>query len=185
MKRVSKILLRTTIAAFGLGMVGSAQASILYTFQGSVFSPGEDILHTIAWTYLSPDFATTGRLLQPGDLASCAADKYVNGTPQSLACGTQGLAPFVDQNGVEYSYVNFGIVDPSDPGAGVVGFPLFLGNIFAQAGQYVSGNGGSGGQGTLTVSIAEAPEPASWALMLVGFGFAGGAMRRRAKVSFA
>jgi PEP-CTERM motif len=35
-----------------------------------------------------------------------------------------------------------------------------------------------------TLNAAAVPEPASWALMLAGFGLAGGAMRRRAKVSF-
>jgi hypothetical protein len=32
---------------------------------------------------------------------------------------------------------------------------------------------------TGSVSVAEVPEPSAWALMLVGFGFAGAAMRRR------
>ncbi|QGN56117.1 PEPxxWA-CTERM sorting domain-containing protein [Novosphingobium sp. Gsoil 351] len=35
--------------------------------------------------------------------------------------------------------------------------------------------------GAITVSAA-VPEPATWAMMLIGFGFIGGAMRSRGKV---
>ncbi len=41
------------------------------------------------------------------------------------------------------------------------------------------GNGSFGGQITFTPMAAAVPEPATWALMLTGFGIVGGAMRRR------
>ncbi|HEX8445326.1 MAG TPA: FxDxF family PEP-CTERM protein [Sphingomonas sp.] len=37
--------------------------------------------------------------------------------------------------------------------------------------------------GTIDFSVAAVPEPASWALMIGGFGLVGGAMRRRAKAT--
>ena len=36
-----------------------------------------------------------------------------------------------------------------------------------------------------SVSVVGVPEPATWALMITGFGVVGGAMRRRSKVAFA
>ena len=48
-------------------------------------------------------------------------------------------------------------------------------------------NGGEQSSGRVTVSVAGAtgavPEPATWAMMLAGFGIIGGAMRRRQRVS--
>ena len=58
------------------------------------------------------------------------------------------------------------------------------------AGAFYDGNGGGASlQFTsthLTIRPAAAPEPASWAMMLGGFGLVGGMMRRRRKgaVSF-
>lgn len=37
--------------------------------------------------------------------------------------------------------------------------------------------------GQVTVPVAGVPEPATWAMMLGGFGFMGAAMRRRTKVA--
>lgn len=52
----------------------------------------------------------------------------------------------------------------------------------------ISGNAGAGGSfgGSIAFSPAAVPEPASWALLIGGFGLAGGVLRRRfLKVSFA
>lgn len=51
--------------------------------------------------------------------------------------------------------------------------------------QYLGGTGGGGGaflrtRFTLLAGANTVPEPASWALMIAGFGLAGGAIRRRA-----
>jgi hypothetical protein len=46
----------------------------------------------------------------------------------------------------------------------------------------VNGNNGAGGLGFLTVTSA-VPEPATWAMMVLGFGAMGMAMRRRRRVN--
>jgi len=60
-------------------------------------------------------------------------------------------------------------------------------NIDGQDGLYVWSNGPLNGRDGLTTGTSPAPEPASWAMMLGGFGLIGGALRsrRRATVVFA
>lgn len=52
---------------------------------------------------------------------------------------------------------------------------------------FTGGSGTAFGAALDNVSVTAVPEPATWAMMIVGFGFAGFAMRRRqaARVSFA
>lgn len=54
----------------------------------------------------------------------------------------------------------------------------FLGYIIDNNGSYF--NDSTGFNFTLTAAV---PEPATWAMMIVGFGFAGGALRRRRAVA--
>ena len=57
-----------------------------------------------------------------------------------------------------------------------------LSSLFLQAGTYtltIDGNNRSTGSLGGTVTINSVPEPATWAMMLLGFGAAGYAMRRR------
>ena len=61
-----------------------------------------------------------------------------------------------------------------------------LGNAF----QYLGGSGGGGGSPMRTTFLLHAPaggvpEPASWALMIAGFGLAGAALRQRGKTALA
>ncbi|MBW6526686.1 FxDxF family PEP-CTERM protein [Sphingomonas sp. RHCKR7] len=48
----------------------------------------------------------------------------------------------------------------------------------------ISGNSQGGGSYTANVSFAAVPEPATWALMILGFGVVGYSMRRRPAVRF-
>ena len=55
-----------------------------------------------------------------------------------------------------------------------------LASMGLKSGTYVWSWGGDGNADSLTINIAgSVPEPSTWALMLLGFGLAGVAMRRR------
>ncbi len=57
-----------------------------------------------------------------------------------------------------------------------------LSSLFLEAGTYqltINGNNSSTGSLGGTVTINAVPEPGTWAMMLLGFGAAGYAMRRR------
>ncbi|MDE2303827.1 MAG: PEPxxWA-CTERM sorting domain-containing protein [Sphingomonadales bacterium] len=46
------------------------------------------------------------------------------------------------------------------------------------------GGGGGGGSFVFASALSSVPEPATWGMMLLGFGFAGVAMRRRVRVRY-
>lgn len=91
--------------------------------------------------------------------------------------------------------IDFNLVQINAQGpGGVTNVPLAPGtdefysirNLSVAAGQYALSLGGSGASnlnasysGTLNFSAAAVPEPATWALMMAGFGMVGFAMRRR------
>lgn len=107
-------------------------------------------------------------------------------------------------NGVEtFANVNFGsgpilaALNISAPGTGL-GFTQFGGpDVFTIDNGMINFNTGTfafaglaTGRSTLTISEVSAavPEPATWLMMLLGFGFVGGAMRQRkqaVRVSYA
>ena len=45
----------------------------------------------------------------------------------------------------------------------------------------VAGTSGAKGKYTINLAFAAAPEPASWAMMILGIGLVGGALRLRAR----
>ena len=95
------------------------------------------------------------------------------------------------------------VLDVFTGGTKVTSFSFAPGTMFAVGQSYAAtlGQGGTftvdpsvgnvnftGGVGIVTSSIAAVPEPATWAMMLVGFGMMGASMRYRRKsiaVSFA
>jgi PEP-CTERM motif len=61
-----------------------------------------------------------------------------------------------------------------------------LASLGAVSGTYVWTWGNGGTADSLTLNVGAVPEPATWAMMIAGFGIVGCAMRRRvAKVSYA
>jgi hypothetical protein len=85
-------------------------------------------------------------------------------------------------NGVHYVVP----ANPTGQSLTVGGIPIFAGvlNTIRVAG--ISGKRGGSYAGTATFSAftSTVPEPASWALMLAGFGFLGAVARRRTAVSY-
>ena len=86
-------------------------------------------------------------------------------------------------NGQPFSIGNFTI-----PGAGNFGFGFLLNTPVAPGLQTLVVNGISGGGGAFAGSVAftaaAVPEPATWAMMIFGFGMVGYALRRRRKLDW-
>ncbi|UAK24031.1 PEPxxWA-CTERM sorting domain-containing protein [Sphingomonas nostoxanthinifaciens] len=80
-----------------------------------------------------------------------------------------------------------GIVLPGSPLSAFKGLAVAGTYTLSTVDHVVPGDGTSLVKSAVTITTAAVPEPASWALMLVGFGAAGTAMRSRRKlaVSFA
>ncbi len=79
----------------------------------------------------------------------------------SLYSGVSGSGTFISQSSLDFS--------PT------IAFTPTVGDYYVEV-NYIAASGEVAG-GTLTASV---PEPASWAMMLVGFGALGVALRRRA-----
>jgi hypothetical protein len=115
------------------------------------------------------------------------ATKIINLTPVYPGTIT-GSVPYPD--GVSGSVVDFKftIAAPyhftfTETGSGgTFLFPISITST-GQAGKYTETFGPFPVTGTLDYSLTTGvPEPATWALMMVGFGLAGASMRRRARV---
>jgi hypothetical protein len=111
----------------------------------------------------------------------------------SLAVGplSPALSPFFTlTNGVTFSLSNITLIDRSVSGIlGFKGTGIFSGNISGSAFDATPGNFVFSTQGgnvtTFSASTTAVPEPAAWALMLLGFAGIGMAMRRRRRPALA
>jgi hypothetical protein len=150
---------RLLIAAIALvGCAGSANAAVQYVFKTGVSDP-----YPVAFSYILPSFINADRNVSASGFETCS---YA--VPDMTSCAT---ASFAVTN------------QPFDIISVLYGTPLY-GNIYSFAkgafttpGEYTA----SLYAATLSVSIVplNVPEPATWAMVLVGFGAIGAAMRRR------
>jgi hypothetical protein len=109
----------------------------------------------------------------------------------SLALGPQSLSPFFAlTDGVMFSLTNITLIDRSV--AGILGFKgtgTFSGNISGTAFDPTAGNFSFSTQGgnvtTFSASTTAVPEPATWAMMLLGFAGIGMALGRRRRPALA
>jgi hypothetical protein len=186
--RIGKRSAHVAITALTAMTAQIAHADVLYSFDGTIVRQTQigNLIHNIKWDFVTPDFITADRTVLPADLAMCTATRFVGVTQVgSVSCGEQsfrfggGLGNFVD----------FKIIDPLETTGFLTGYIGTPSNAFSTFGTYRDGYPIAGGNlfGRLTVSLApDVPEPASWAMMIAGFGLVGGMMRRReTKVSYA
>lgn len=87
-------------------------------------------------------------------------------------------------NGLTWIGIHYGAGQgPVDVPGGVTAFYRFDAGVNRDTFNITPGS--ISGVSLYATSPGTVPEPAAWALMMVGFGIAGTAMRRRAKVAFA
>lgn len=159
------------IAALSTVATPASAAELLFSFSA------ENPVNSISFVLddaVTPDlmiieqFAYTGvPVTTSSGLVMGQIDFYDYGTPALAGFNFASGGSFVD-------YVGSALF------TGPTSAPQFLRGSFALS--------GTGGTGTLTISEVggAVPEPTTWAMMLLGFGFIGGAMRsakRRQKVT--
>jgi hypothetical protein len=166
MNRLSKTILRTTIAALALGVAGSAQAAVTYTFQAFSSQGGSPFGKFV---YTHPTFfpPASGTSIPPGNLTSCSVTSPAFG----FSCSNQFFIAGPAFDSVVFSTAQFTQTQ----------YNFALGT-FQSLGNFGSIGGPLSGQfAGLSISTdvigPGVPEPASWALMLGGFALTGGALR--------
>lgn len=162
---MQKLLIAGLVAAMA---PASAHAAVTYSFQ--TFEPfaGGDL----RFTYEAPTFVTDGwvdRTLLKDATASITRIRFLP------SCPNGGGASSCDE-------VN--VVTESGFGTSIT-YRYFADSAFAAAGAY---NGSSSLPTSLNVAVTAAQgavaEPATWAMMILGFGAVGYAMRRKTVLRF-
>ena len=150
------------------------------SFLGVYFAPSDGQYQT---AYLRADEVT----FHPGPNAEEVGVQFVAPTAGTYRfTGTFRAADAAAGNGVTYTTPEGTSVLGLAPATAPFTFTRTLG--LGETARFTIGNNGSYSFDTtgLSLSVAAVPEPATWALMILGFGAVGGAMRRRsAKVRFA
>ena len=169
--RLKTLFAGATIASALVAASAASAAVIITPFTGGPFSLSNP-LGTLPATKMTTGntYDYTFSLAMPlgtGSSVQIAAQKLIHGSsvPEliqySLYTGTPGSGTFVSQSSLDF--------------APTVAFTPTVGAYYVQV-DYIAASGEVAG-GTITSSV---PEPASWAMMLVGFGALGVALRRRA-----
>ena len=173
---MSKVaLVGAIVAGMGFGLASSADAKVLTFFDGDIFS-GVFGNSNIAVGNFSDTLAFTLS-------SSSSFDKFLLGSSATSAATQLGKPGDLNFTSVYISGAggpyNFDIVN-NDPGENWTDKASFIGTL--DPGSYVLhiegysyGRSQYGGNTTTT----PVPEPASWGLMVGGFGLIGGALRSR------
>lgn len=162
----------------------AASAATTYDFAGSfnadTDNDGTDETYNWLFSFTVPAFLTSLTQVTPsscsisGSFYTCAATQTVD--PYGETFPSTGGVPFLGFN-----------VDNIDGSGGRSSFYFFAANAFSQAGTYTaenppSGSGfGNAGPAILTLrdQAGAVPEPATWAMMIAGFGMIGASVRQR------
>lgn len=179
-------LLAATVALACSGLAGQAQATQFFHYQIDWSGHGFGSYDIDASGSISFD-RSTWHVNKPGALT--AVDNVIC-TVSVGHCGTVYFAPrFLGTPSFTYDAISFPFsVSNAPPGSPMTGTGfLYQDNAFSAPGIYSSTT--THEQSTLTVSMFTdnlrpgVPEPSTWALMILGFGAIGAAMRRKVRES--
>jgi len=180
-----RIFLTTCLAgAAALLAPAAASAAETYDFAGSfnadADNDGVDETYDWVFSFTAPTFLTSLTEITPsscsisGGFYACAATQTID--PNGETFPSTGGVPFLSFN-----------VDNIDGSGGRSSFYFFAADAFSLAGTHTAQNppdgSGFGNAGPATLTLGDragaVPEPATWAMMVGGFGMIGGAIRQR------
>ena len=128
-------------------------------------------------------FTTTGTFTTPAGFNTLAAQVGSTLTNSNQATNLDFISAFINNSVNTFAFT----IQPNGQfERGTLGdIPLIAGalNTISVTGTAVSSTNGSLSGQLAFGNTAPVPEPATWGMMLVGFGMLGGAMRRRSKVA--
>ena len=166
-------MLRSFTAAVFAALVSlnavPASAAVRYSF--TALSSFEGI--SGSFEYTSPTFIADNRFTPVAAFDACTVVTPVGGACTNGSHLFADTSPLTDGQGDLFDSVAFS-VNNTNPEY------YFADGAFSAVGTYQTVEFGSAQAGTLTVSqVGGVPEPATWALMIGGFGLVGTAARRR------
>lgn len=164
-------------AIMAAAIAGPATAAVIYSFEASSSFNGQNFG---SFTVTVPGFITQDMWIDSANLSSCTIISGPN-----TVCGPQG---FDVDDGFGRAVIAFGTLDPVlDPDDKLY---YFSGTSLSTLGTHDTVLFGTIQQGRLTVALAPVPptppaipEPASWLMMITGFGAVGAMLRRRRPVT--
>lgn len=169
-------------AALGLATIAlAAPASALVRYEFTALSsfPINGEAYSGGFTYTSPDFITSFRTVQPADLVNATLIGSVSGALPIEA--SEFLPNFFGGDAVGFGFQPGGVIYYYFPLGAFIQPGTYKTIVFGddQAGRLVVTDLGGGNGGGVV------PEPASWAMLIAGFGLVGGAIRRRRATAIA